>query len=119
MPDIVITLGVIGVCAGIGIGIAKCADLIYDQHIAKFSKKEINDNTRKLLRARLVMQYMIMILMCVNTFSVLCIGPTQLTKVCYNVCKVSEDAANEMYILILRFGKRKITQEILLLPLDL
>ena len=42
----------IGTCAGIGISIAKLADVIYDRHIAKFSKREISDNTRKLLRAR-------------------------------------------------------------------
>ncbi|XP_067938358.1 uncharacterized protein [Watersipora subatra] len=58
VPDIVITLAVIAVCAGVGIGIAKFADFIYDRYTAKFSTKERNENTRNLLRARVAVMRM-------------------------------------------------------------
>lgn len=52
VPYILVTLGLIGGCAMAGVGIAKFADLVYDKHIQRFSKKDVNENTRKLLRAR-------------------------------------------------------------------
>jgi len=58
VPDIVLTLAFIGVCALLGIGIARCADVVYDKHVDRYSKKVVDDNTRKLLRARVAIMRM-------------------------------------------------------------
>lgn len=56
MPDIIVTIALIGGCVLFGLVISKFADLIYDRHIKRTTKinNDNRDHVRKLLKARSV-----------------------------------------------------------------